>query len=87
MPARSNSVGGIDVFPVDRDPTDAAELLVLGDELAVLGQDLDPMVVAVGDLSRPYRSNLTVRGSSRASAGLAMVRQKLAGLVEHRIGR
>src|SRR6185295_1263114 len=63
------------------------ELLVLGDELSVLGEDLDPMVVAVGDDQAPLRVELDVVWRAKLSgtgAGLADGAQELAVLVEHR---
>src|SRR6185295_2787687 len=54
-PARVNSFGRLrvgrvdDVVPVDGQPADAAEVVVLSEKLPFLRQDLDAMVVAGGD--------------------------------------
>ena len=51
---RRFGIGHVDrIVAVDREPARAAELAIFGDELAVLGQDLDAVVVAVGDDQPP----------------------------------
>ena len=55
LPARVNPFGRLrvgrvdDVVPVDGQPAGAAEVVVFTDELPILRQDLNAMVVAIGD--------------------------------------
>src|SRR5690348_16719311 len=93
LPSRMDRIGrlrisGVDhIVPVDRQPADAAEAVVLADEAAFSRVDLDAMVVAIGDdqpalrieLERVRRAELAGPGSGPANDP-----QELAGLVEHR---
>ena len=63
-------IGGVnDVVAVDRQTARTAELIVLADELAVLGQDLDAMVVTVGDDQLSLSSRIRARAASGTRPG------------------
>src|SRR5262245_33329463 len=71
-----NAFGGFrvgrvhDVVLVQSQPAAPAELVVLADELPVLRQDLDAMVVAIGDDQSPFRIELErMRRSELAGPG------------------
>src|SRR5262249_60150526 len=69
MPARLRfGIGGVEhVVLVDRNPADAGELVKFADKLAVLGQDLDAVVVAVGHSPAALGDGLhAVRGGAYA---------------------
>src|SRR5258708_2569579 len=75
------------IVVVARDAPRATELLVLADIPSLLREDLDPVVVAVGDDQPALRIELDgVRRAelARPCSGLADGPQKFAGPVEHR---
>ena len=78
---RRFGVGRIDrVVAVDREPAHAAELAIFADILAILGQDLDSMVVTVGDDQPPLESNSIacgVRNSPGPVPVLPIIRRNL----------
>src|SRR2546427_12302202 len=73
------------VLLVDEDAARTAELLPLGDELAVLIEDLDAVVIAIADeeaFARIHRERVRLIEFTGRGAELAPLLDELAGLVE-----
>jgi hypothetical protein len=72
---------------VDGQPADAAEVVVFSDELSILSQNLDAMIVAIGDDQPVFRIELEwVRRSELAQSRSRLTNrsEKLSVLVEDR---
>src|SRR5215469_12860985 len=78
-PARMNSlcrlgVGRINnVVPIDSQATDTAEIIIFGDELPILRQNLNPVVVTIRDNQPAFRIEFErMRGPEFAGAGTSL---------------
>src|SRR5678815_1933286 len=80
-------VGSVDdVILVERETTRSAEVIVFRNEPAVLGQNLDPVIVAIGNDQPALRIKLNRVWSAelaRARAGLTDDSEELSVLIEY----